>query len=265
MAPASRLRRTSLIGYDAGRYMIEFESFCYLQNQKTGCSFVETFLRKFCSEGIVRYEKHNTPRVRKEGKFYFISVREPLDTYLSLFNYGLDGKGELFQRMRAAGVGHLYAQGMAGFSPWLDFVLNPDHAAQVYPNGCAALARQLGLVSCRFLRLACLGFEKQSGLLSDRAMILDYSDAHGIVDEVIRYESLQQDLSAIVSGPLRHAFADLPAALAWIEAAPRINSSTRRDKQEQIDLPDPLREKLNDREWYLYRIHYTNSNREEKT
>jgi hypothetical protein len=75
---------------------------------------------------------------------------------------------------------------------------------------------------------------------------------------VIRYEALQQDLSAIVSGPLRHTFTDLPAAMAWINASPRINPSTRRDKHEQISLPDTLREKLNDREWYLYQTHYAN-------
>ena len=45
--------------------MIEFETFCYLQNHKTGCSMVEMFLRRHCSEDIVRYEKHMAPKLRK--------------------------------------------------------------------------------------------------------------------------------------------------------------------------------------------------------
>ena len=48
----------------------------------------------------------NTGRRRHAapGKFYFVGVREPLDTYLSLFNYGLDGRGEIFLRLNAAGT-----------------------------------------------------------------------------------------------------------------------------------------------------------------
>jgi hypothetical protein len=238
--------------------MIEFDSFCYLQNQKTGCSMVETFLRKHCSEDIVRYEKHRAPKLRKTGKLYFISVREPLDTYLSLFNYGLDGKGELFERLTAAGAAGLYSQGINGFGAWLNFVLDPGHAALVYPKGCSAVAFQLGLVSFRFLRLAALGFEQQCGALADRAAIIDFFESSRLVDEVICYESLQQDLLALVEGPLRHAFADLPAALNWIAASPRVNASTRRDRTDKPLLTDTLRERLVEREWFLYQTHYAN-------
>jgi hypothetical protein len=94
--------------------MIEFESFCFLQNHKTGCTLVETFLRAHCSEDIVRYEKHWAPPARRSGKFHFVGVREPLDTYLSLFNYGLDGRGEIFLRLNAAGLGALYEAGIGG-------------------------------------------------------------------------------------------------------------------------------------------------------
>ena len=105
--------------------MIEFESFCFLQNHKTGCTLVETFLRAHCSEDIVRYEKHWAPPARRPGKFHFVGVREPLDTYLSLFNYGLDGRGEIFLRLNAAGLGALYAAGIDGFAEWLRHILDP--------------------------------------------------------------------------------------------------------------------------------------------
>jgi hypothetical protein len=196
------------------------------------------------------------PKVRREGKFYFVSVREPLDTYLSLYNYGLDRKGELYCQFMNAGLGRYYNEGMAGFAPWLEFVLDPDNAKMLYPKGCSAIAQQLGLVSFRFLRLACLGFEKQSSTLDSRQTIVDYADAHRITDAVIHYESMQQELLTIVKGPLQHAFADLPEAMAWIEASPRINASRRRDRQEGIDLSDELRARLVEREWYLYQTHY---------
>lgn len=239
--------------------MIEFDSLCYLQNHKTGCSMVESFLRRCCTDDIVRYEKHLAPRWRKEGKFYFVSVREPLDTYLSLFNYGLDGKGELFGRLRAAGQGGLYDKGIDGFGSWIDFVLDPAHAALVYPKECVAVASTLGLVSFRFLRLAAFGFEQQCGALADRPAITAYLEANRLVDAVIRYETLQSDLTALVEGPLRHAFRDQRAALDWISSSPRVNASTRRDRKGKQLLSDKQRKRLMEREWFLYQTYYADT------
>lgn len=236
--------------------MIEFDTFCYLQNQKTGCTMVEAFLRQQCSEDIRRYEKHRVPKQRKPGTFYFISVREPLDTYLSLFNYGLDGKGELFGRLRIAGAGTLYAHGIDGFGDWLEFVLDASHAALVYPSNCLTVASQLGLVSTRFLRLAVLDFEQQCSTLTNRAAMIDYAESHRMVDAVIHYENLQQELTALIAGQLRHAFANLQAALAWIASPPRINASARRDQPDKPPLSDRQRALLIEREWYLYQTHY---------
>jgi hypothetical protein len=153
--------------------MIEFESFCFLQNHKTSCTLVETFLRAHCSEDIVRYEKHWAPPARRPGRFHFVGVREPLDTYLSLFNYGLDGRGEIFLRFNAAGMGTLYAAGIDGFAEWL-----------------------------------------------------------------------------------RHAFAHLDDALAWLAAPPRINASQRRDRSSMPHVPAELRAQLADRERVLYDAFY---------
>ncbi len=75
--------------------MMAYPSFIYLQNQKTGCTFVETFLRKFCSEPLLAHAKHAALH-RSPGKFCFTNVREPLALYRSLFTYGLDGKGSVF-------------------------------------------------------------------------------------------------------------------------------------------------------------------------
>jgi hypothetical protein len=237
--------------------MIEFETLCYLQNQKTGCTFVETLLRTFCSEGIVRYEKHRAAPARKPGKFYFVSVREPLDAYLSLFNYGLDGKGELFERLGAAGHGNLYAAGIEGCAGWLEFVLDVANAPLIYPHRGMPLARDLGLMSFRFLRLATLGFEQAATSLQGEAAIRAFAKREQLVNTVIRYESMVPELQKLVKGPLRHAFADVPAALAWLEQSPPINASTRRKGNRDIALPEPLLKKLHEREWYLYSTHYT--------
>jgi len=231
--------------------MIEFETFCFLQNHKTGCSLVETFLRRHCSEDIVRYDKHWAPPARRPGKFHFVGVREPLDTYLSLFNFGLDGKGEIFLRLRAAGLGACYTAGIAGFSDWLRLMLDAGRAAPFYPPGCAWMAPRCGLLSARFLRLAIPGCQRdpevdwRAGLTGPAA-----------VDAVLRHEELLIGLQGLVAGPLQHAFDDPAAAQEWLAQAPRINASQRRDRGGPLQLPADLRGQLAAREALLYDVYY---------
>lgn len=226
--------------------MLEFDTICFLQNQKTGCTYIETFLRKFCTEGIVRYEKHRAPPVRKEGKFYFASVREPLDAYLSLYNYGLDGKGELLIKLIKQGRRDLYSRGIEGFEAWLDFVLGME------AGGSAAI----GLMSYRFLRLAAFGFEKNAATDWTLQQVDDYYQKNRLLNAVIHYENMQQELTQLVHGSLAHVLSDQAQALRWLEADTRINTSTRRDKKQQLTLSDSVREKLQSREAWLYKNFY---------
>lgn len=231
--------------------MIEFETFCFLQNHKTGCTLVEAFLRRHCCEDIVRYEKHWAPSTRRPDKFHFVGVREPLDAYLSLFNFGLDGHGEVLVRLQEAGQGQLYAAGIDGFGAWLHWLLDADRAAALYPPDCAALAPSCGLLTSRFLRLAIPGCQREPP--GDWRARLAGPDA---VDAVLRYESLIGDLRTLIAGPLRHAFSDQGAAQAWLAAAPRINASLRRDRVQAPPLPADLRRLLAEREALLYDAFY---------
>jgi hypothetical protein len=231
--------------------VIEFETFCFLQNHKTGCSFVESFLRQHCSEDLVRYEKHRALAERCPGKFHFTGVREPLDAYLSLFNYGLDGKGEIFARLGAAGAGDHYAAGIEGFADWLELLLDPQRAASLYPPGCAVVAARCGLLTARFLRLAIPGWEHDpAGDWRERLA------GPGAVDAVLRYENLVEQMQALVGGPLRHAFADPERARAWLAAGPRVNASQRRDRGHPPRVPAGLRARLVARERLLYDAFY---------
>jgi hypothetical protein len=237
--------------------MIEFDTLCYLQNQKTGCTFVESFLREHCREDIWRYEKHRAPRVRKPNKFYFVNVREPLETYLSLFNYGLDGKGELLGRLSAAGKRDLYARGLDGFCDWLEAVLDERNAPLIYPAGAVSLASCLGLVSFRYLRLAAFGLENAACELESRNAVSTFALQHQMVNATVRYESLRDDLATLFSGPLRHTLRDPDLAMAWLNDAPKVNTSQRRDHRTAPVLPKALTTRLREREWYLFLNFYS--------
>lgn len=237
--------------------MIEFDTFCYLQNHKTGCTFVETFLRTYSAEPVRMFHKHSALAAARPGKFHFVNVREPLDVYLSLYNFGLDGGGEILQRMREIGQGAFYDRGIGGFGAWLEFALDPKHAQVLTPAYTSAVAAHVGLVSYRFLRLACPGFTAACARFTCADDVRNFYRDRNVADAVIRYESLAGDLGRIVAGPLKSAIKDADAAQAWIRDTPPINPSTRRDRQAPVVLEHSTRDRLREREWFMYEFFYT--------
>ena len=47
--------------------MLEYPTFCYLQNQKTGCTFVEQFLRVHSKEPLLSFDKHAVRLMEDRG------------------------------------------------------------------------------------------------------------------------------------------------------------------------------------------------------
>src|ERR1051326_8183545 len=108
--------------------MHEFETFVYLDLQKTGSTFIMHLLRRFSSERELINNPHASVGKRYDAhKFHFISVRNPVDQYLSLYAFGCGGVGTLYNKMRKAGYDHLYNGTWAGFRNWIDLILDPEN------------------------------------------------------------------------------------------------------------------------------------------
>ncbi|HSH89382.1 MAG TPA: hypothetical protein VK996_05325 [Ramlibacter sp.] len=236
--------------------MLEYRTFCYMQNQKTGCTFVESFLREFSAEPLVHYEKHAIAKKRDAAKFYFINVREPLALYRSLFAYGLDGKGTVFLRLQRLGHEALYADGPAGFSQWLRFVLDSGNAAALGNGYGPQVAEIAGLMSWRFLRLSTFGFEGAAAKLGSRKELNQYFKAHYFMNAVIKQEKLRDDLSTMVEKKLGPNLKDVPAALAWINATPKINVSESLTGSDEVPVDPQVQARLFSKERLLYRHFY---------
>lgn len=233
--------------------MMQYQTFCYLQNHKTGCTFVEDFLRRFCCEDLLDHHKHAALEA-PTSKFCFTNVRDPLALYRSLFTYGLDGKGAVFMRLQRMGHGQLYATGPGGFAAWLDFIIRPRHATLLAQAYTPEVARWVGFMTWRFLRLACAGFEQAAPGFQSADDLAAYIKQHYALGAVLHQERLRRGLKALVQGPLAHAFADPGAALAWLQDAPRVNASRTKLQPEPLDAA--LLARLARREQLLYRQFY---------
>lgn len=218
--------------------MIELETAVFLQNQKTGSTFVEHFLKANSDEKIVSYPAHKAPGVLRKGKFHFTTVREPLDLYLSLFNYGLDGGGFVWHALNTRGLSHYYDNGFEGFEPWLQFLLS-DEFGPVFRK-FAPYAHDMGLCTWRFFRLAKLNFNREKV----------------VINHVLRFENLNDELKTLTQGPLSRTVRDVGEACAWIDGRSQINRSTRRDRSQDVTLRHETVAMLRVKEAYLYETYY---------
>ncbi len=233
--------------------MMDFETICYLENPKTGCTYVGEFLRIFCADRLLRFRKHVMVRAVKD-KFYFLNVREPLDLYKSLYSYGLDGAGGVYTRLARAGHAGLYEHGAAGFVPWMQFMLDESRASLVDPDYSSQTARRIGLASYRFLRLTSPVYWRDPSAFQGN--IMQTYEAHSIINAVVRFESLTADLGNLVEGSLRQSMRDVDGALAWLRDSPPINQSGRGDRESLPDLPAEVLDRLREKEALIYQLFY---------
>ena len=89
--------------------MDDFGRIIYLDVEKTGSTFISKFLQENMACQRVRKVKHGRIGNNfKKGSFYFISVRNPLSQYLSLYRYGCGGKGAIYESLAKSEHTQLY-------------------------------------------------------------------------------------------------------------------------------------------------------------
>jgi len=237
--------------------MHEFPRFVYLDVEKTGSAFISTFLRRYSAEEQLRRDHHAAMEAGCDrSKFYFISTRDPLEAYLSLYSYGCDGKGKLFAVLKRQGRGGLYDGTMAGFVKWVDFVLKPKHAKLLgvdYPRASnGRVAELMGLQSFRFLKLAVAGPDTLLEGVGSEAELREIYDEYKLPSFVVRHESFVDDLCRLIEGPLRPHLRDIDGALNFVRTELPLNASDRIDAYETREkLKEKARAKVREREWLL--------------
>ena len=233
--------------------MMEYPSFIYLQNHKSGCTFVETYLRNFCNEPLLKYEKHATLKSKSE-KFCFVNVRNPLNLYRSLFTYGLDRKGFVYHRLCRNGYISLYENGVNGFSDWLSFVLSPKNAPLLADEYRQHTAEWLGFMTWRFLRLACPGFEFQINQVKNFNELSDWIEENWTLDAVVRQENIRSDMIQLTKNSLLHVIPNQSKATEWLNQSKPINVSYT--STNEINPSQILINKILALESYIYQRFY---------
>lgn len=238
--------------------MLDYGSFCYLDVQKTGSSFIVDFLKRHIAEDPVRFIKHRRVSFKQikqdDGTFYFITARDPLDQYKSLYYFGLTKTGSPIRRRldkHFSEGNSLYAEGSAGFPKWLEFMLDPQNAHFYEASYADTHAGMFGYMTYRYLSLALPGKHKELNSFKDRDQVVRRYKNKGLPQVVIRNESLNGDLAALIKAELGPKLMDAEAAVDELMTSDaRINAS-KRDEAKDV-LSDDLLRAVQDREWFLF-------------
>lgn len=210
--------------------MLDFGTFCYLDVEKTGSSFISQILKKVstqsllmsCQHGFIRHLENDRPfesllyknlppslitsqlffeRYRKrfggryrENCFYFNSIRNPLNYYVSLYNFGCDGNGGIAAMLHHHGFGYLYERTEGNFLRWVDFMTDERNARYIdrmYDKTCAHC---VGFLTYRFLRLSLVNPLDKLSSIDSISDIQTLYERESICNFTIKNENLNNDL-----------------------------------------------------------------------
>jgi hypothetical protein len=234
--------------------MHEFETFVYLDVQKTGSSFVASVLKKFSREKLVRKVLHTGIGGEYDAtKFHFISVRDPYEQYLSLYSFGCQGKGKLVKRLTKRGLAHLYDGTAAGFSAWLRFILDQNSAAYLPGYGdLKEIPTIMGFQSYRVLQLAMRSAQNALATCKNRNDVRAAFESNNISQYTVRTESLRADLLDLLGTRLARSMRHVEKAKCYVAAETARNQSRRVDETWQLGASETeLRALVSARDWPL--------------
>jgi hypothetical protein len=207
--------------------MDDFGRIIYLDVEKTGSTFISKFLQENMACQRVRKVKHGRIGNNfKKGSFYFISVRNPLSQYLSLYRYGCGGKGAIYESLAKSEHTQLYQPDKESFQQWLRFVLSAENARHLGAEYQAVDTELMGLQTFRFLTLSFQNPLKKLKPIHDYATLCGLYEKKRIHSFVVRNESLRADMEILVETHLS-ALVDIKSAKRYLEKSPPINRSAK--------------------------------------
>ena len=236
--------------------MLDYGLFCYLDVEKSGSTFIRRFLRKHVAIPELRGAKHRAAPFfsrRARNKLFFISCRDPLSSYISLYRFGMEGKGGLHDRISVLPeMSAVYDGTPEAFERWLRFVLDPASSAKIARSFGKRQARLYGLMTHRFLRLSFRSWDLRYRLLGSREQVIEHYRSKRIHSAIVRNENLAGDLAEIVRDHLEPYLRDPDEALSELAGeAEKVNASRKSSRFMSALGNSELLEMVSEREWFF--------------
>ena len=177
--------------------MLETENLIYFDIAKTAGTHIRRILKEVLTEELTSRRKHGRVSERN-NKFKLCSIRNPWDWYVSLWTFGCQGKGNLWDKLKT-NYSHLYDQSdLANFREWLKFINEPELLKKgIFENPLysSKAYKSIGIYTYRYLTTIHPKFKETfSNQLENYAGILDIHEKKDDIDYYIRVHKLESDL-----------------------------------------------------------------------
>lgn len=232
----------------------------FVELQKTGCTHIRNLLKELLGGRFI--ERHIQPDASLfvPGRSFFGSVRDPWPWYMSLWAYGCDGKGDIYDNVTTPGIRlrkrgwRLHPVSLLGevlqsrlnrhaqewrrtmrdvndagaFRQWLHMVHDEKYWGDVGEGYWRfPMNRFAGLMTYRYLKLfACRKGETDTmQVITTPDQLAAFERDHCFIDHVIRNEHLESDLLAALEDV---GIAVPPETAAAWRNRPRTNTSSKK-------------------------------------
>lgn len=237
--------------------MFKSDKFIYVHMKKTAGTHITKLLSQLFEGEMVGTIKHNvaTSEHLKSTPYFIGSIRNPWDWYLSLWTFGVAGRGELHYRLtklelsfmwhtvlknRYAGLRYLFdkvisevkktwhdvyrrSDDIASFRRWLKLIHDPA-TSRLLADGYGGPGRHIGLMTYYYLVTYCrYGRPKKPLDLGDFEQLRRFDEDACYIDSFIRQEALEESLCAACE-PIRTLS---PAEKSLVFKAEKTNTSFR--------------------------------------
>jgi len=236
--------------------MIDFGQIVYLDVQKTGSSAVARFLNACTTLPELARHRHAPAKLRRADVFYFTSVREPMAQYVSLFQYGLQGKGGMVRRFIDAGMAEIYQPSTAAFERWLGFMVAPENAGFFGTRYRNTLPYLIGLQSYRFLALSFLAPGPTLRSVKTKAELRALYARKKLHSRVVKTETLNQDLEKLLDSEVGSFFKPREQVVSYLQNSRRAKQSMAVAGFQPARISPDLIADMKKREWFLYENFY---------
>lgn len=213
--------------------MFVSDSLIYIHMQKAAGSHIVRLLAEIFEGAIVGKHNAASPKDLRSGAYVISSIRNPWDWYLSLWTYGVQGRGAFSQRLTNRKFVYplkssfhnlqdvvinfysewtketnrwreAYACGddVEAFRLWLRMIHDPANS-RVLGEGYRAtvLPEEFGFMTHRYLKLCCFNTSelKNPDLVKGFAELKSFDSENCYIHRFIRQERLEEDFCDAVS------------------------------------------------------------------
>ena len=203
------------------------DDFIYVQMHKTGCTHITSIFSELFGgnqiNGDINFGKHNslTPEQVKSRKYIVSSIRNPWDWYLSLWTYGVQGKGKLMLRLtkrhilRSLQFNEIYGglfselrkkthiwkklyctdEDIISFRQWIKRIHDPIYSRDLGEGYAETLVKNwCGFMTYRYLYLNCGRQDLLKSKIRSYELLKDFEKENCYINFFLRQENLEEDV-----------------------------------------------------------------------